>query len=163
MWANMSEQSDWERDNMQEEDRDVERECYEAATYIGYNLRKWGRCNTTWKSKYNTCRVYNSFGMYEVLHGLIYPGYSYFQWPKWVVIFDLWISKYFRRPVNFVVVPYQKWLYRWLYKRANKKWPLLGERLLCHADWEELLVGIPISPDAKKIMDRDNAEKEIMP
>lgn len=135
-------------------DEKLEIACEEAAYYIGHNLKKYGRVRVSqWKSKYGTVRVYCSFGFFELFHGIFYPGYAYLQFPKWFIPIDYWLGEHISPYINKLIVPYQKWLYRYLYRKANDKWPELGDRLLEHADWDELLVGIPNKAESKTIDD----------
>jgi len=45
-------------------------------------------------------------------------------------------------PFSYMVLPYQKWLYRRLYGMAVKKWPYLRREILCAADYADLLQGL---------------------
>lgn len=111
----------------------------DAAEYIGRNLRRWGRVGvTTTKEKYGTVRVYCGFGWYQ-LFSITHPGYVYSRYPNWLWSLDcLYLSRLIR-PLNRVVVPYQRWLYTYFYGRALKKWPHLRLEILSGADWNELL------------------------
>jgi hypothetical protein len=114
----------------------------DAAHYIGSNLRRWGRVGVSQtKEKFGTARVYCHFGWYQV-HCITHPGYAYGRYPQWLWSLD---CRYFSRCmwlVNWAVIPFHKWLYRYLYKRALKKWPHLTGEILLGADWTELLLGL---------------------
>lgn len=89
----------------------------EAASYIGKGLRKWGRVTVfDYKEKWGTVRVYCSFG----LLGL--PGHL----------------------LNWILIPYQEWLYLHLYKKAVAKWPHIRLEILSEADWPELLAPLGV-------------------
>lgn len=116
-------------------------EVGEAADYIGDFCVKWGRIPVTQtKEKYGTVRVYCSFGCWG-LHGIVKPQYIYYQWPKWTwpinSFSDKIISKFY-----FVIIPYQKFIYRLAYKKALKKWPMIRKEILTCADWDECLKGL---------------------
>lgn len=111
----------------------------DAARYIGTNLRKWGRVSVQdYKEKYGTVRVYCNFGWWQ-LHSITHPGYAYSQYPQWLWKLDCdYISKVVQL-LNPLVTIYQVWLYKYLYRQAIRKWPLLREEILCGADYNELL------------------------
>lgn len=112
----------------------------EAASYIGINLRRWGRVNVSQtKEKYGTARVYCSFGVHQPLHELIWPGYAFRQMPQWLWNLDIDVLSPLSRPLNWILVPYQKVLYTYYYGRALEKWPHLRKEILGGADWPELL------------------------
>lgn len=113
----------------------------DAASYIGNALRKWGRVNVRQtKEKYGTVRVYCSFG-WSQLHCITHPGYCFGQYPKWLWSLDcLYLSKIVRL-LNFIVIPYHKWLYNIMYQKAIKKWPHIKEEILVDADWPEFIDG----------------------
>jgi hypothetical protein len=142
----IEETGEYEFDFMDEQRDLIEGQCYQAAEYIGENLKRWGRVNVMqYKEKFLTVRCYCSLGFFEIFHGLIYPGYCWIQWPRWMHSIDIFLGCYLSPLVNLFVVPYQKWLYRYLYKKAYKKFPLLKDRLIGFADFPELLKGIGTS------------------
>lgn len=113
----------------------------EAADYIGTFCRRWGRiCVTQTKEKYGTARVYCHIGYYS-LHGLIYPGYAYSQFPDWLWHLDCRVitklMSFFR--FDKIMVLWQKFIYRTAYKRALKKWPHIRNEILDCADFYEFL------------------------
>jgi hypothetical protein len=110
-----------------------------AAEFIGRNLRRWGRVNVfQYKEKWGTVRVYCSFG-WSQLFTITHPGYAYSRYPDWLWQLDCkYISK-LMGPLNRIVVPYQIWLYKFLYGRALKKWPHLRLEILSGADYHQLL------------------------
>jgi hypothetical protein len=114
----------------------------DAAYYIGANLRRWGRVGVTQtKEKFGTARVYCSFG-WDQLHSITHPGHMHGRYPKWLWSIDcLYLSRCMWL-VNWAVVPFHKWLYRYFYMRALKKWPHLAGEILLGADWTELLIGL---------------------
>jgi len=125
-------------------DEDVDwRGIDEAAEFIGEGLRKWRVNVTQFKEKFGTVRVYCGLGISD-LHQLTHPGYCFRQWPVWAW---KWVncSKGGRgaaRLLNWFVLPLHKWVYRWYYVRAVKKWPHLREEILCVADHDGLLKGV---------------------
>lgn len=117
----------------------------EAADYIGLTLRKWGRVDVRdYKEKYGTVRVYCSLGWYS-LHSLTHPGHSWIRYKREGILWKLNYSEKFNqvfRLINYVVIPYHKWLYTYVYSRALKKWPHLRMEILVCADFDELLKGL---------------------
>lgn len=114
-----------------------------AAEYIGEALKCFGRMNVTqYKEKYGTVRCYCVFGWYNLLN-ITHPGYiAYWKYPNWLMDLDF---KLFRKVIpflNFMVIPYQKWLYRFVYKQMVKKYPHLKNEILWAADYPELLNNI---------------------
>jgi len=116
-------------------------DAYDAARFIGLRLRRWGRIHVSqYKVKWGTVRVYCSFGWYS-FHGITHPGYAYSQYPKWLWRLALDTGPLIRM-FNWLVVPYQQWLYRRTYAQAVKRWSHLRAEILCAADWPELLKGL---------------------
>jgi hypothetical protein len=118
----------------------------DAADWIGKQLVRWGRVSVTQsKEKYGTVRVYLHFG-WESPHSITHPGYAYSQYPKWLwrLCYTRPVLWFFERVLNRVVIPYQQWLYRLVYKLALKKWPHLKREILDGADYPEFLEGLEI-------------------
>ena len=67
---------------------------------------------------------------------LFYPGYIYYQYPKWVRKLDYLIPIHW---LNILVVPFHQWLYIRAYGNALRRWPHLRSEILQGADWNELL------------------------
>lgn len=113
---------------------------YWCVEYLGKNLRRWGRINVRQtKEKYGTLRCYCSLGWYCLLN-ITHPGYSaYWVYPKWLMTFDIFVLSKIVPYLNYIVLPYHKWLYRKLYKDCVKKFPHLRNEILCCADYHELL------------------------
>lgn len=110
-----------------------------AASLIVYTCRVYGRLGGDAKEKYGTVRFYVSFG-YLSLHTLLYPGYHYIQFPKWLHTLDLYIISpvlqfFFER----LFVKWQQKVYVYAYRLAVKRYPHLREEILECADWPELL------------------------
>lgn len=111
----------------------------EAAWFIAKNLRRWGRVGVRdWKEKYGTVRVYCSFGWSQI-QCIVKPGWCFNRWPRWLWLLDCNVGRHLVRPLNKIVVPYQTWLYTYIYGRAIKKWPHLRLEILSGADYHELL------------------------
>lgn len=110
-----------------------------AARYIAEGLVKWGRVNVRdYKEKYGTVRIYCSLGWYG-LHSITHPRHVYSRYPKWLWSLDCHYGRYLVRPLNWLVIPYHKFLYRKLYRNAVQKWPHLMVEILSAADFHELL------------------------
>lgn len=116
--------------------RDICLRVGDAAEYIGSWLRTWARMNIDWKEKFGTVRAYSSFGWYD-LHDAIYPGYMYNRFGKVGRFINRFTSGMFSY-LNKIVIPTQKYLYVWRYKKAVEKWPDLYVEILASADWDEL-------------------------
>lgn len=122
----------------------------DAAYWLGKNLRRWGRISVTdTKEKYGTARVHVSWG-WDQIHSITHPGFHYRQYPLWLWRFDCMYLSRCLPLVNWAVVPLQQKLYRFLYKRALKKWPHLAGEILMGADWTELLLGL----DSRLVFER---------
>lgn len=109
---------------------------------IGHVLRKYGRMNVVdTKEKYGTARVYCNFGLYG-LHSIIWPGYVYIQWKyAWMTKLDRAIGVRITNLLNYIVVPYQEWLYRKVYTKYIQLYPMYKDALLDGADWKEVIEG----------------------
>lgn len=84
----------------------------QAAEYIGVNLARWGFVRVV--------QYKEKFGTVRVY---CYLGRC-------------------NRYLDYLLIPYQEWLYRKLYKDMVKKFPHLREEILCMADFPELLMGL---------------------
>lgn len=113
-----------------------------SVEYIGINLRRWGRIGVTqYKEKYGTVRVYISFGLgWRNLLNITHPGWVHYRcYPQWLSTFDHFVLSRIIPYLNYIVVPYHKWLYRKLYRDMIHKYPHLKGEILCCADYPELL------------------------
>lgn len=110
---------------------------------ILYNIcTRYGRLGGQIKEKYGTVRFYVSFNSLS-LHSLFYPGYVYYQFPNWLMKFDMYVVG----PIlNFffskIFYKYQCFMYRFGYKKCLQKYPHLREEILSCADHDELLKGL---------------------
>lgn len=118
----------------------------DAAHEIGLFCRRWGRIQVRQtKEKFGTARVYCSFGLsgHWAIHGLIKPGWIYYQWPRWIYHIDCFLSNsWLTSFIDRVLVPYQCFIYRLAYKRAIRRYPHIREEILCCADYSSLLKGL---------------------
>ncbi len=114
-----------------------------AIDYLDKNLRFWGRISVYQaKEKFGTARIYCSLGWNSLL-GITHPGYYHYRpYPKWLMIFDIYVLSRIISSLNFIILPYHEWLYKKVYSNAVKKWPHLKKEILCCADYSELLKGI---------------------
>ena len=106
-----------------------------AAHYIGKNLRRWGRAGAYDKEKYGTVRVYCTFGWYQ-LRSITHPGWvSGYRW-KWLFWLDHHVFHYIIKwsHINCLVLKWQLWLYKYLYRKAIEKYPHLAEEILVCSD-----------------------------
>jgi hypothetical protein len=109
----------------------------DLAYQIGTSLARWGRITIhQTKNKWGEARVYCSFGWYQ-LQSIFYPKYVYIQKPKWLMNLSLpeWI--------NHIVLPYQRWIYKIVYKRYIKLYPEFSDSIIDGMDYPEL-IGIKI-------------------
>lgn len=111
----------------------------DAAEFVGDYCARWARFRGQTKEKYGTVRFYAHLG-YLSLHGLVYPGYVYSQFPNWLWTLDIYvISPLLQKTFSWVWNPWQKFIYKRAYKLAVKKWPHLRKEILSGADHLELL------------------------
>lgn len=111
----------------------------QIAHEIGQYCRRYGRIQVTQtKEKYGSVRVYCGFGSYG-LHGLIYPGYAYSQFPKWLWNLDCTYGNYITRYFDTIIVPWQKFIYRRAYWKQIKKYPHLFDEITGSMDWDDVL------------------------
>jgi len=111
-----------------------------ASWYIGCNISRWGRIPVHQiKEKFGTVRVYCSFGV-DSFYGLIWPRRMCIpRWWPWKL--DLTVFNWVSPLLNRLMIPYQKWIYRRVYKKAVQKWPHLYDEIVSCADWGELFEG----------------------
>lgn len=133
----------------------------DAARYIAEYLVRWGLINVRdYKEKWGTVRVYLSLGWHQ-LHSITHPRHVWCRYPKWLWQIDcLYISRCMR-PLNYLVVPYHKWLYRRAYRNAVEMWPHLRKEILCAADFSELLDDLFQETDWGPKEDTDSPEEII--
>jgi hypothetical protein len=107
--------------------------------YISYYCRKYARLGGDAKEKYRQVRFYAHFGNL-CLHSIVYPGYVYNQFPKWLWNID---CKYIGPALQFCLEkPFVKWqmfIYSRAYTNAVHKWSHLRAEILCGADYLDLL------------------------
>lgn len=118
---------------------DLSRVCDEMWTFT----RRWGRLGGDIKEKYGTLRFYAKF--HHMVHDLIWPGYVYCQWPKWLHFlwsWDCWYYDKYCSRLRYCIVKYQYWIYRLAYRRALRRYPQIRKEILCAADYPELLAKI---------------------
>lgn len=116
-------------------------EVEQAAAYIGAFCRRWGRFGGQTKEKYGTVRFYVNF--HYQLHDLVYPGYCYIQWRSWWRKLD---SIYMRHTFDWcrrAIHWWQRKVYKWAYRRAAKRWPMIWNEIYYMADCQELLPEFP--------------------
>lgn len=132
----------------------------DSAEYIATNLVRWGLVNVRdWKEKFGTVRIYCSLGWYQ-FHSITHPRHVWGRYPKWLWALDCKYGSKIVRPLNWIVIPYHKWLYRRLYRNAVRKWPHLMEEILSAADFDELLVDV--TPEWRMRCEARRAMKEDM-
>jgi hypothetical protein len=110
---------------------------------IAIPLRKIGRVNVyDFKEKWGQARISCGFG-FPMVHNILYPGYAFKQYKhQWMWALDCYHGHKVTWLINLVAIPFQKWFYRYLYKKAVFNHPHLRQEILCAADWPELLENI---------------------
>lgn len=116
-------------------------DLYDIACHIGRQLLRARIPVSDMKEKYGTIRVYCTFGWYN-LHDVIYPGYHFNQFPRWVQRLDNSLISTAVQHLSRWVEPYQRNTYRKVYADAVKRWPHYRTAILIDAHWPELLEGL---------------------
>lgn len=130
-------------------------DLYRAINYCTERWYKYGRIGTTFsKEKYGTFRHNTTpyYGSWPI-HELINPGYVYYQWPKWLLPWEMKLGKVvqFLR-LDRVVRWYQSIVFNYTIQTAVKKWPHIAYELLVDTDqWEWIRPGIFGPLDGKKL------------
>lgn len=113
----------------------------DIAMNIEMFCRKWGRFGGQSKEKYGTVRFYVHFVGLS-LHTLVYPGYVYIQFPKWLNRLD---DRMITPILNFffgrIYRKYQVYIYNKAYQRMLKKYPNEQYAILSCADFPEYIYG----------------------
>ena len=126
-------------------DKDFDwKQLYESIEKIDSYMRFWGRIGVISKEKFGTARICVTFWD-GTLHGLLYPGYFFSQFPRWLWSFDLRFISPFTHWVGLskLVNWYQKKIYAMAYSRAIKAFPKIKIQLVIAADFEELIKEYP--------------------
>jgi len=112
------------------------------AREIGTTLRDRYRIDVSqFKEKYGTVRVYCTFGWWN-LHSLIYPGYHFNRFPRWLQRLDDVLLGPIVHQLGRFFIPLQQKAYRQQYARAIVKYPHHRTAILACADWPEYLKGL---------------------
>lgn len=124
----------------------------DAADYIGQFCRRWGFITVSQtKEKYGTARVYVSFSGCPNMHNIFWPSHHYIRWEQYLGKFGevlYWIDNkivdniIYYSGINYIFVPYQRFIYRLAYKRAFKKYPHIKKEIKHGCDFPELLKGL---------------------
>lgn len=117
---------------------------YAAGVFIEKGLRRYLIPVRQQKEKFGQIRVYCDLG-WTSLHSIFYPQCAYIRFKKGGLLWHLEYSKMLMNAlhvVNWAVVPFHKWAYRHVYKKAVAKWPHLAEELTDACDYPNLLKGI---------------------
>lgn len=112
----------------------------QAATYIGDYCRRYGRISAHAKEKWGTVRVYvTGFGHIN-LHQLVYPGFAYCQFPRWLWIADLYVfGPILQKLFGGLMLKWQVMIYRRAYIKALKKWPKYKGAITLCMDYPEFV------------------------
>jgi len=112
----------------------------DARYYLQDNCRRYARLGLWVKEKYGTLRVSTTcayFAEYDFIYHIFYPGYAYYQWPKWFRMYIDWpVGKVMRKiGVVRLLQIYQHWVLKHFWLRAATKWPHIAEEILDEYDW----------------------------
>ena len=112
----------------------------ESIEMVDSFMRFWGRIGVNSKEKFGTARIYVTFWD-GTLHGMVYPGYHFSQFPQWLWSFDLkYIGPFLRwTRLQKLIFWYQRKIYSKAYSRAIKAFPKIKIELVVAADREELI------------------------
>lgn len=114
----------------------------DSARFIAEYLVRWGRIGVRdYKEKFGGVRVYCSMGWSQI-HSITHPRHMYSRYPRWLWKLDVYYGHYLTRPLNWLVVPFHRWLYRRAYRLAVEMRPHLRLEILDSADWPEFLEGL---------------------
>lgn len=116
-------------------------DLYDIARSISRELLKARIQVMDAKEKWGTVRIYCNFGWYT-LHDVVYPGYHFNQFPRWLQVLDYKILSTFVQHASKLAEPYQRRVYRQAYRNAIRKHPYYRTAILGYADWPELLEGL---------------------
>jgi len=93
------------------------------------------------KEKYGTLRWYSPFQSLS-LHTLIYPGYVYSRFPKWLWSLDIsYIGPFLRYFFSKLFFWWQRTVYNWIYQTMLDKHPHIRCEILKMADHLDLIDG----------------------
>jgi hypothetical protein len=115
-------------------------------TYLSNRLNTMGLIRIDdYKTKYNQIRVYVRFGAfyvgdllpYGIMYGLRFP--NLFRHANFKIPYYKLDSIRIPGFINYLLIPYQRFVYRQVYKHTIKKFPKYRENLLSGADYPELL------------------------
>lgn len=125
-----------------------------AIDYCMRTWRRYGRIGSHGKEKYGTFRDHVYFYRANwALHELIYPGYVYFQGPRWLMHLDIMLGNIIEKLKLYK--PIQRWqkiVYNYAIQQACKKYPNIIDELVADLDGYELVKpGIFGPVDGKQI------------
>ncbi len=130
---------------------------HDIPEYIAKRLIRYGLISVQdHKTKYGSIRVYVSFGIHDLLdlfeiviysNGIwfLYTRTSFYKSKGYYYFKDTLIGKLLRKAripdiINdFLIIPYQKLIYKMVYRRAIRKFPNFKYNMLDGADYPELI------------------------
>jgi hypothetical protein len=106
------------------------------------NICKFARIGVHMKEKYGSARI-NVYFFDGTLHSLVYPGYVYNQFPKWLFEFDNnIIQSFFLKTKLVYILRYIQYPFHMLaYYIAMSKYPHIRDELCYQSDYPELIYG----------------------
>lgn len=127
----------------------------DIAYNMGQELRFWRVSVRDAKEKYGIVSIYCSFGITN-LHDLIYPGYVYNQFPKWLRKLDEHVINPFmiKSKLTDLIVMFHMYQYTRIYLKYIKLYPKYKENILVGADHRELLEYDRMSPKLSELVER---------
>jgi len=94
------------------------------------------------KEKFGTVRIYCSLGI-DMVHGLVYPGYAFYQWDGWKAKLDYTVGRWIMSKLNkWFIYKWHTKVYRRGYQLAVEKWPHLKREILVCADFDDFIKGL---------------------
>ena len=112
-----------------------------AADMISNYCRRWGRLGCNTKEKWGQLRADMSRLGYVQLHDIIFPGYAFSHFPKWLWQLDCRFIAPVLHKCWKPIAWWQKKVYNRAYQKALKKYPHLREEILVDAEWPEYIAG----------------------
>ena len=114
-----------------------------AIRIIYFWTHNFGRLGGQLKEKFGGVRFYVFFSD-GTIHSLVKVGHYYYRWSKWVRWVDYNIIANIMKygGLLYLLHKWQRFIYRFAYKRAVARYPHLRDEILVDADLQELVEGI---------------------
>jgi len=107
---------------------------HKAEEYLNRRCRQFGRVGLWTKEKFGTLRVGTTCAFLTCwpIYNLVKPGYAYYRWPRWFMLYVDWPLGDFLEwaRISRLVRAYQKAVLKHFWLRAAKKWPQVADEIL---------------------------------